>query len=164
MPYKSIGSVASAVVLLLLTFFAQLAQSASVCGSLQVGVCLRASFATTLRTFPSTSPEAVSAAACCAACAAELPNCTAWQLSQPSSLATLPVCTLLAAAVVTSPGTRVCNSSVMVPIERVGRAELSGVWMQHGDLRTLIPRGFLIGADLVIKWSTVEQADDVFDW
>jgi hypothetical protein len=52
----------------------------------------------------------------------------------------------------------------MAPTERVGRAALSGVWMQHGDLRTLGARGFLIGADLVIKWSTVEPNDGVFDW
>jgi hypothetical protein len=52
----------------------------------------------------------------------------------------------------------------MVPMERIGRAALSGVWMQRGDLRTLSARGFLIGADLVVKWSTVEPADGVFDW
>ena len=141
------------------------AQGGFACGSLQAGVCLRASALSTLRAFPRTAPESASAAACCAACAAALPNCTAWQLSQPASLATPPDCALLRDAIVASSGsTRACNSSVMVPVERVGRAALSGVWMQHGDLRTLTARGFLIGADLVIKWSTVEPTDGVFDW
>jgi hypothetical protein len=153
----------NAAALLLLLTSTPLALCGFTCGSLQFDVCLRTGSAI-LRDFPPTSREAASAAACCAACASELPNCTAWQLSQPATLATLPVCTLLTAAVVTSRGARTCNSSVMVPMERVGRAELSGVWMQHGDLRTLIHRGFLIGADLVIKWSTVEPADNVFDW
>ncbi len=140
------------------------AQGGFVCGSLQVGVCLRASPATTLQAFPRTAPESASAAVCCAACAAALPDCFAWQLVQPASLLTSPECTLLRTATVTSPPARVCNSSVMVPAERVGRAALSGVWMQHGDLRTLVARGFLIGADLVIKWSTIEPADGIFDW
>jgi hypothetical protein len=135
------------------------------CGSLQVGVCLRANTLSTLRTFARTAPESASAAACCAACAAALPNCTAWQLGQSASLAASPDCALLRdAPTLSSALTRVCNSSVMVPAERVGRAALSGVWMQHGDLRSLTARGFLIGADLVIKWSTVEPADGVFDW
>lgn len=135
------------------------------CGSLQVGVCLRANTPSTLRTFARTAPESASAAACCAACAAALPNCTAWQLGQSASLAASPDCALLRdAPTLSSVLTRVCNSSVMVPAERVGRAALAGVWMQHGDLRSLTARGFLIGADLVIKWSTVEPADGVFDW
>jgi hypothetical protein len=137
------------------------------CGSLQVGVCLRTSAQNLLTAFARTAPESASAAACCAACAAALPNCTAWQLSQPASLAASPDCALLRQAVVVvsgGGGARVCNSSVMVPVERVGRAALSGVWMQHGDLRTLVARGFLIGADLVVKWSTVEPADGVYDW
>jgi hypothetical protein len=117
-----------------------------VCGSLQVGVCLRASAQTVLRAFARTAPESASAAACCAACTAALPNCTAWQLG--AAPAASPDCALLrsavgspaARAVVVSSSSRVCNSSVMVPTERVGRAALSGVWMQHGDLRTLIAR------------------------
>jgi len=48
-----------------------------VCGSLQAGVCLRASAQTVLRAFARTAPESASASACCAACAAALPNCTA---------------------------------------------------------------------------------------
>jgi hypothetical protein len=140
------------------------AQGGFVCGSLQVGVCLRASALSTLAAFSRTAPESASAAACCAACAAAQPNCTAWQLSQPASLAAAPDCALLRDAIVASRGSRACNSSVMVPAERVGRAALSGVWMQHGDLRTLTRAGFLIGADLVIKWSAVEPADGVFDW
>ena len=140
------------------------AQGDFACGLLQVGVCLRASAQTTLVAFPRTAPESASASACCAACAAALPNCTAWQLGQPASLAASPDCALLRNAIVVSSSSRVCNSSVMVPAERVGRAALSGVWMQHGDLRTLVARGFLIGADLVIKWSTIEPADGIFDW
>jgi hypothetical protein len=152
----------TAVLLLLLLLPA--AQGGFACGSLQIGVCLRAGTLTSLRVFPRTAQESASAAACCAACAAALPNCTAWQLGQPASLAMSPDCTLLREAIVVSSSTRVCNSSVMVPAERIGRTALSGVWMQHGDLRTLSARGFLIGADLVIKWATVEPSDGVFDW
>ena len=167
--FRGRGRPAAAVALLLAALlldapFASSAQGGFTCGAVQVGVCLRASAVTTLRAFSSSAPESASAAACCAACAAALPNCTAWQLDQPASLATSPECDLLKNAIVTSPATRVCNSSVMVPAERVGRTALSGVWMQHGDLRTLTARGFLIGADLVIKWSTVEPSDGVFDW
>ena len=97
------------------------------------------------------------------ACAAALPNCTAWQLGQPASLAASPDCALLKDAIVASSSSRVCNSSVMVPAERVGRTKLSGVWMQHGDLSTLTRAGFLVGADLVIQWSVVEPADGVFE-
>jgi hypothetical protein len=141
-----------------------LAQGGFACGSLQVGVCLRANAQSSLRTFAATAPESASAAACCAACTGALPNCTAWQLTQPTSLAASPSCALLRDVIVASSSSRVCNYSVMVPVERVGRAPLSGVWMQHGDLRTLTARGFLIGADLVVKWSNVEPSDGVFDW
>jgi hypothetical protein len=146
-----------------LLFASASAQDAVACGALQVGVCLRSSAGTTLRSFSSSSPESASAGACCAACTAALTNCTAWQRSQPASLASQPACTLLKEAYVVSP-TRVCNSSVMVSTERVGRKVLSGVWMQRGELNSLLRRGFLLGADLVIKWSNIEPADGVFDW
>lgn len=159
---SSVTPVNSAAMTILLLASAS-AQSSIVCGAVQIGVCLRSSALTTLQSFSSGSYEASSEAACCAACAASLTNCSAWQRSQPTSLTRQPDCTLLKEAIVVSPS-RVCNSSVMVAAERVGRTELSGVWMQHGQLNTLYRSGFLIGADLVIKWSQIEPADGVFDW
>ena len=141
-------------------------QSANVCSKPMLGVCLQTLASTTLISYARGTPQALSMDTCCSACLLA-PTCVAWQTAVPygSAANAAPRCDLLTAAVsINATGQLVCNSTRVVPVERVGRSTTNGIWMQHGDLRTLISRGFLIGSDLTFDWATVEPSDGVYDW
>ena len=129
----------------------------SVCSPPIVGSCLSTS-GYAIISYTGVNGPAETMATCCAACLANS-TCVAWQTRIASKV---PVCDLLSTPILAAGTT--CNHSRVVPIERVNRTQTTGVYVQHGDPRTLLPRGFLVGGDLVMNWADIEPSDGVFDW